>query len=114
MAAAVLYNAGGTGVLAYAGAKADAQPGQSYEYTMSMDGVSGKKFLLQVADYAMNVATYEVELQLGEEQPLPERIAFDVELGAWVGFNRESDHPLEAWSSASEIYLAATIVDHIG
>ena len=113
VAAAVLYNAGGTGVLAYAGAKADAQPGQSYEYTMSMDGVSGKKFLLQVADYAMNVATYEVELQLGEEQPLPERIAFDVELGAWVGFNRESDHPLEAWSSASEIYLAATIVDHI-
>ena len=70
VAAAVLYNAAGTTPLAYTGSVADAVPGETYSYTMDISNVNGSKFLLQVCDYAMNAVTYEVELQMGEEQPL--------------------------------------------
>ena len=72
VASAVLYNNAGTVVLAYTGAVQDAAPGETHDYVLNLDGVNGKKFFLQVTDYAMNTVTYQIELQIGEELPLPE------------------------------------------
>ena len=114
VAAAVLYNAAGTTPLAYTGSVADAVPGETYSYTMDISNVNGSKFLLQVCDYAMNAVTYEVELQMGEEQPLPEFIAFDLDENHWVAFDKTStyDDMANAHATSSNTYYAATIVDH--
>ena len=52
--------------LAYEGTTADAKPGETRSFVLDLKGVNGKKFLLQVADYAMNVVTYEVNIQIGD------------------------------------------------
>lgn len=114
VAAAVLYNAAGTSALAYTGSKVDAVPGEAYEYTMDISGVNGKKFLLQVADYAMNVTTYEIEMQIGEEQPLPNFIAYDLDYGYWATFDKDSTYEdVEAYATSEDTIFAATIVDHL-
>lgn len=41
--------------LAYEGTTADAKPGETRSFVLDLKGVNGKKFLLQVADYAMMV-----------------------------------------------------------
>ena len=43
-------------------------PGETHDYVLNLDGVNGKKFFLQVTDYAMNTVTYQIELQIGEER----------------------------------------------
>ena len=115
VAAAVLYNAAGTTPLAYTGSVADAVPGETYSYTMDISNVNGSKFLLQVCDYAMNAVTYEVELQMGEEQPLPEFIAFDLSKNYWVAFDKTADETdmNNAHAMTNDVFFAATIVDHI-
>ncbi len=65
--------------------------------------MNGKKFLLQVADYAMNVVTYEVNIQIGE--PRPDMIAFDFSANSWIGFGRNDDLTT-AQSTSKETFLA--------
>ncbi len=112
LAAAVLYNAGGTTALAFQGAAADAQPGETQSFTLDLKDVNGKKFLLQVADYAMNATTYEVNIQIGEPLPTPDMIAFDSEANAWIGFGRNDDlASAQTISKSNETFLAATDVN---
>ena len=66
IAAVVLYNGSGTKALTYCGAAQDAEAGDTFAYRMSLDGINGSKFLLQVFDYAMNVTTYKIDMQIGE------------------------------------------------
>lgn len=90
VAAVALFNKAGTSAYAVAGAKQDAEAGATASYTLDLNGVNGKKFLVQVFDYAMNVSTYEVNMQIGEEQPIPEMIAFNAETGNWIGFDKNA------------------------
>lgn len=85
VAAVALYNAGGEMVLTYTGAKQTSETGD--DYALDLSDVNGNRFLLQVYDYAMNTATYAVEMQIGEDLPVPEMIAFDLDEGAWLGFS---------------------------
>ena len=114
VAAVALYNKAGTSVYTYTGAKQKIQPGETAEYTLDLSEVNGKKFLLQVFDYAMNAATYVIEMQIGEEVPLPEMIAFDLDNNYWTSFNQSTTYKeLAAYSNTSHTFFAATIVDHI-
>lgn len=114
VAAVALYNKAGTSVYTYTGAKQDIQPGEEAEYTLDLRDVNGKKFLLQVFDYAMNAATYVIEMQIGEELPLPEMIAFDLDNNYWTSFSKNTTHnEIEAYANTSLTFYAATIVDHI-
>ena len=114
VAAVALYNKAGTSVYTYTGAKQKIQPGETAEYTLDLSDVNGKKFLLQVFDYAMNAATYVIEMQIGEEVPLPEMIAFDLDNNYWTSFNQSTTYKeLAAYSNTSHTFFAATIVDHI-
>ena len=114
IAAVALFNKAGTTVYTAAGAKQDIQPGETAQYTMDLDGVNGKKFLLQVFDYAMNATTYLIEMQIGEEMPLPEMIAFDLDENFWTTFTKTTTYKeLVAYENSDLTFFAATIVDHM-
>ena len=111
-----LYNKTGTRVLAQTGAKQDIEKGEVAEYSFSLDQVNGKKFLLQVFDYAMNRATYMIEMQIGEETDLPTMMAFDLVSRHWAGFDKDFEYnykvgtPRVAYSDHT--FFAATIAEH--
>ena len=114
IAAVALYNKAGTEVLAYTGAMQDIEKGETSEYTFSLEGVTGSKFLLQVMDYAMNTTTYEVELQMGDDVQLPDMIAFDLDYGYWTSLTTASTHSdIAKYADAPAMILAATIVDRM-
>ncbi len=119
VASAVLYNHAGTVVLAYTGAVQDAAPGETHDYVLSLDGVNGKKFFLQVTDYAMNTVTYQIELQIGAELPLPEMMIFALDQGAWViddFLSTGSDYDPSVARVIAEVphsIVAASIVNHL-
>ena len=116
VAAVGLYNKTGTRCLAQTGAKQDIAPGEEADYTFSLDQVNGKKFLLQVFDYAMNRTTYLIEMQIGEEAELPEMMAFDLVSRHWAGFTKDFVYdykegtPRVAFSD--HMFYAATIAEH--
>ena len=71
------------------GAKQDIEPGEEAEYTLDLTGVNGKGFLLQIMDYARNTTTYKVDMQIGEPEPLPGMIAFNLDAGYWTSITKE-------------------------
>lgn len=113
VAAVALFDAGGSRLLASAGSYADIEPGEEAVYTLDMTELSGRKFLLQVIDYARNITTYAVELQAGDTVKLPHLIAYDAVVNQWIGF--DTDTPYAAWDTVAlceNVYYAATIADH--
>ena len=116
IAAVGLYNKTGTRVLAQTGAKQDIEKGETAEYTFSLDKVNGKKFLLQVFDYAMNAATYMIEMQIGEKSDLPEMMAYDVQARYWCSFDKDFVYDYKVGvpkvADADHIFFAATIAEH--
>ena len=130
VAAIALFDRTGSDLLAADFADLDADKGAKNVYEFDVSEVQGKKFLLQVFDYASNTTTYEIKHQIGEEVELPEMIAFNVwgtdimetylgfslyDSNYWVGLNETTDsvdilgNPYEF----SDIdFYAATIADH--
>ncbi len=114
IAAVALFNKAGNKALAYTGAKQEIAKGETAEYTFDISGVNGKKFLLQVMDYAMNTTTYLIETQIGEEQPLPEMIAFYYMAGWWTSFDQTTEYmDITEYAPSDYAFTAATIVDHM-
>ena len=116
MAGVGLYNKTGTRVLAQTGAKQDIEKGEMAEYSFSLDKVNGKKFLLQVFDYAMNRTTYLIEMQIGESTDLPEMMAYDLVSRHWAGFDKTFEYDYKVGTPriayADHTYYAATIAEH--
>ncbi len=113
VAAVALYNKAGTKLMAYDGAKQDIGKEESAVYALSMDGVNGSSFLVQVMDYAMNTTTYLLEMQLGEEPELPGMIAFDLDYNFWTTFTKDSGYQdIEEYVPSELTFFAATIADH--
>ncbi len=116
IAAVGLYNKTGTRRLASTGSKMDIEKGEVAEYSFSLDGINGKKFLLQVFDYAMNVTTYMIEMQIGEEHDLPGMMAFDLVARYWTDFTKDFEYDYAVgtplWAYADHTYYAATIAEH--
>ncbi len=114
VAAVALYNKAGTKVYTFTGAKQDIAPGETAEYVMDLSEVNGSRFLVQVFDYAMNAATYVIEMQIGEKEPMPEMIAFDLDENYWTTFTKDTTYSeISAYSPTSNTFVAATIVDHL-
>ena len=116
VAAVGLYNKTGTRCLAQTGAKQDIEPGEVAEYTFSLDQVNGKKFLLQVMDYAMNRATYLIEMQIGESTDLPTMMAYDLVSHHWAGFDNTFVYDYKVGTDrvaySDHVIFAATIAEH--
>ena len=116
VAGAGIYNKTGTRCLASVGAKQDIEMGETADYTFSLDGINGKKFLVQVFDYAMNVSTYLLEVQLGEEAAIPDMMAFDLVQYHWTSFTKDFKYDYKVGTPrlayADHTYYAATIAEH--
>ena len=111
-----LYNKTGTRCLAQTGAKQDIEKSEMAEYSFSLDKVNGKKFLLQVFDYAMNRTTYLIEMQIGESTDLPDMMAYDLVSRHWAGFDKNFEYDYKVGTPriayADHTYYAATIAEH--
>ncbi|MBO5079124.1 MAG: S8 family serine peptidase, partial [Oscillospiraceae bacterium] len=116
VAAAGLYNKTGTRRLAATGSKQDIEKGETAEYTFSLDGINGKKFLVQVHDYAMNTATYLIEMQIGEDAGVPDIMAYDLVQRHWTTFTKDFAYDYKVGTPrleyADHTYYAATIAEH--
>ena len=116
IAAAGLYNKTGTRRLAATGSKQDIEKGEVAEYTFSLDGINGKKFLVQVHDYAMNTATYLIEMQIGENAGVPDMMAYDLVSRHWTTFTKDFVYDYKVGTPrleyADHTYYAATIAEH--
>ena len=116
IAAAGLYNKTGTRRLAATGSKQDIEKGETASYTFSLDGINGKKFLVQVHDYAMNTATYLIEMQIGENAGIPDMMAYDLVSRHWTSFTKDFVYDYKAGTPRLEYadftYYAATIAEH--
>ncbi len=112
VAAVTLLNGNGSKTLASTGSDPDAGAGEACVYSMDVSQVDGQEFLIQVTDYAMNTATYAIEVNLGE-LAVPDRIAFNMSSGYWAGFDRNPTWPLPNWMPADKAFCAATILDHM-
>lgn len=119
-----LYNKSGTKLYTYTGAKQEIQPGESAEYVLDLNGVNGKRFTVQVTDYAMNTSTYFIEQQIGEEVPLPAMLGFATTAGDeeyWIGFDRNialdndyyAEYQLPHYAPALDTFYGATMIDHM-
>ena len=112
IAAMGLFNAGGTQALAAAGAVQEGDVGQTVESKIDLSGINGKKFLVQVYDYAMNAATYELKMQIGEELPAPDMMAFNTNNSTWIGFGKgDALGTAQSISAAKQNFFAATEVE---
>ncbi len=120
IAAVVLYNKTGTKVCASTGAIQEIEPGAEAKYELDLSNVSGKKFALQVVDYAMNTTTYMLDMEIGEQQPLPQMMAFSMDEKSqyWFAFDKDTAykpdaaHGLEPYSETQNVFVGATIADH--
>ena len=119
VAAVALFNKTGTKVYAAAGSVKDAEPGATTQHVLDLSEVNGKTFALQVMDYAMNTTTYMVEMDLGEQQTLPEMMAYTMKSKYWFGFDKnteydfDAEHGLTPYSRTDNSIAAATIADHV-
>ncbi len=109
VAAVVLYNSDGTEVVSYTGAKQNIGKGESEVYTVDTTGTKENEFLLQVYDYAMNPATYYMEIDESEITYSGSIIAYDLEAETWVQLSKLSDK-IPAITKAVRKYTAATSV----
>jgi len=109
IAAVVLYNSDGTKVVSYTGAKQEIEKGESAVYTVDTEGNKDNKFMLQVYDYAMNPATYYMEIDESEITYSGSIIAYDLEEKTWVQLSKLSDK-IPAVSKTIREYTAATSV----
>ncbi|MCI6730697.1 MAG: S-layer homology domain-containing protein, partial [Clostridiales bacterium] len=113
VSAVSLYNASGVKLLSQTGSNPDAQAGDTCTFSVDVSEVDGQKFLVQVTDYAMNTATYEIQVDLGDIT-LPKRIAFDLTAGCWTGFDETTTfQTLDSWMPSSDTFYGGTIVDHM-
>ncbi|MFR0735166.1 MAG: S-layer homology domain-containing protein [Oscillospiraceae bacterium] len=114
IAAVVLFNAGGATVLDFDGTRDGVQAGDTCTYELDLQKANGNKFLVQVIDYANNVTTYVLKMQLGEEQPVPEMFAFDGKKGCWIGFNRgDTRESAQEIAVGNHTFFGATAADGV-
>ena len=111
VAGVALYDKNGSRLLAYAGAKQEIQPGETAIYQVPLDKVYGKQFCLQVMDYAMNTVTYTLKMTLGEPQPLPQCLAFNLDGKYWAGFDASNPGGSALWLEDSTVNWSAAMVD---
>ena len=115
VAGVAIYNGSGKQVISYTGSKDEAVPGEVYTYELDLRNANGTKFLVQVYDYAYNVTTYELRMEIGEIPPMPDMIAFDKEYDYyWTSFTSTSMYwDLSIYcETEGVVFTAATIYDH--
>lgn len=109
-----LYDVTGRNRLSFTGSIADAKEGEIHTFRLPLEGVDGYRFILQVSDYAANIATFSIKETIGSPEPRPNQIVFDENSGKWIRFERSETGyyawDTNAWCDASVMPRAATSV----
>ncbi len=116
VAGVALYNSGGTSVEVSVGSKAEIEKGAQADYELDLSNVNGKRFLLQVIDYAGNRTTYIIKEQIGNEVPVPEIMVFNAEKNFWQAITMDDCdylHNKPALAKTNTEVYAAAIVNHV-
>ena len=114
VAAVALYNAVGTAVLAKTGSLQDIAPDTTGQFVLPLEEISGSQFLMQVIDYANNVTTYVLNMELGRQEPLPQMMAFSNNNECWMGFEKTStSSQMKTILTPGVNFYAATIAEHM-
>lgn len=112
VAAVVLYNKDGTEVVSYTGSKEEIEPGERAVYTVDTAGSGETAYMLQIFDYAMNPATYYMEIDGTEVTYSGSILAYDLDQTTWVQLSKRSD-AIPAVSGETRTYTAATSVGDV-
>ena len=114
VAGVVIYDVTGRNRLAVCGADQDAQPGETVTLEVSLDGVDGYKFVIQIVDYAVNITTYKLKETIGDPDPLPTMLYYSPTFHEWeIGDWPETTSELvgyEGWFTSDIDAVAATAV----
>ena len=108
IAAAVLYNAAGTDVLASAAAN-QTQRGQEMTIELDLATIYGSEFQLALYDYAENSEVYEVSLELSTV--LPALTGYRIGEQGYVGLNEDGIVMPLAFARDREAAMAAEYVE---
>ncbi len=108
IAAVALFTAGGSKNLAFTGSNQE-KAGETATFDLDLSEVNGKRFLLQVIDYANNTTTYRVDMTIGTPPGDPSVYGFDLEANAWIGFNMQNpSETVQDLASSENVFYAAT------
>ena len=111
LAGVLLYDVTGRKLLGKAGTTAEAQAGETITFEIPLNTVDGYKFIIQTADYACNMVTYELRHTIGEPDPLPTRLAFDESFQSWSTFyNGQYGWTSEEWFASELVIQSATAI----
>lgn len=117
VAGVLLFNRSGTTLLDYDRAKSDIDTGADAVYSLDVEGVKGKEFIIQVIDYANNIRTYICDEEVGSDIAVPDMMAIDTNRygeSTWTSIVEASDtaKTAQVYLSSNYDFVAATIVEH--
>lgn len=93
--AGVTLISGGEDACKVAGAKADAERGTPYRYELDLDGVTDRKFIIRVTDYANNSVIVECDADKDIILPVGTYWLHPILAFPILGFKRRNTTPLE-------------------
>lgn len=109
VAAVVLYSASGDEIIHYTGAKQQIDPGQEAVFELDYSGTEQRQFLVQVFDYAMNMATYRVTIEEEELVYSGAMLVYNQNDTEWA-LSGEDAKTLKSLASEETVYHAATAI----
>jgi len=111
VAAIALLDPTGTKILS-AQCPNQVEKGVTAAVTLDLSKVVGKKFFVQVMDYACNTATYEVKYEgLESEITDPDYVFFDQGEDNWYGLQNGPSQKLGVLNNSGSTYYAAELVN---
>lgn len=113
IAGVVLYSGTGDEVIAYTGAKDDIRKGESAEYEINCGHLKDNKYLLQVYDYAMNAATYYIEVDDTEISFEGSILAFDLDRKGWVQVDKAANEIPVVGGEVRKYTAASAVMEKI-
>ncbi len=113
IAAVALFTAGGSNNLSFTGSNQE-KAGETATFDLDLSEVNGKRFLLQVSDYANNTTTYRIDMDIGTPPEAPQMLGFDLLNNNWIGI-RDGDWEKSVLDLAvsDEAFYAATDVNGV-
>ena len=110
IAGLALFSDDGTQILSYTGSDLSLDQGETGKYVLDVSNLANGHYLLQVYDYAMNTATYYMELEESTIIYSGAMLAFNLEDNQWVQVDKRSSQ-IPAVTEETRIYTAAVAVE---
>lgn len=113
IAAVALFTAGGSNNLAFTGSN-QKKAGETATFDLDLSEINGKRFLLQVSDYANNTTTYRIDMTIGTPPEAPQMLGFDLLNNNWIGVSEgDWEGSVQDLAASDEAFYAAADVNGV-